>query len=152
VEFHGALSVQGNQIVNQYGQPFAVGGNSFFWSNTTWGAEPFYNEDVVNWLKSDWRSSIVRASMGVDESGGYLSDPTGNRDRVITLVDAAIDAGLYVLIDWHSHNAEPYEAEAIAFFEDMATLYGDIPNVIYEPYNEPLRPPGPIRSNRTRRP
>lgn len=138
VEFHGALSVQGNQIVNQYGQPFAVGGNSFFWSNTTWGAEPFYNAEVVDWLKNDWRSAIVRASMGVEADGGYLSDPVGNRNRVITLVDAAIDAGLYVLIDWHSHEAEPHEAEAIAFFEDMATLYGDVPNVIYEPYNEPL--------------
>ena len=138
IDQHGALSVSGNQIVDMHGSAFSVAGNSFFWSNTTWGAEPFYNAEVVNWLKEDWNSAIVRASMGVQENGGFLADPTGNRNRVITLVDAAIAEGLYVLIDWHSHEAETHEAEAIAFFQDMATRYGDSPNVIYEIYNEPL--------------
>ena len=44
-----------------------------------------------------------------------------------------------MIIDWHSHHAHDYEAEAIAFFEEMAQTYGEHPNVIYEIYNEPMQ-------------
>ncbi len=138
VDQYGALSVTGNQIVDQNGAPFSVAGNSFFWSNTGWGAEPYYNAQVVSWLKTDWNTAIMRAAMGVEDNGGYISDPTGNKNRVITLVDAAIAEGLYVLIDWHSHHAEDYQQQAISFFQEMATLYGSYDHVIYEIYNEPI--------------
>ena len=76
--------------------------------------------------------------MGVEESGGYLED-SSNKQKVKTVVDAAINKGLYVIIDWHTSHAEDYETQAIQFFEEMATLYGDYDNVIYEIYNEPLQ-------------
>ena len=138
VQRYGGLSVDGNQIVDEGGDAFSVAGNSFFWSNTGWGAEPFYNAQAVSWLKEDWQSNIVRAAMGVEDNGGYLTDPTGNRNRVITVVDAAIDEGLYAIIDWHSHHAEDYQSQAVSFFQDMARRYGDSDNVIYEIYNEPI--------------
>lgn len=137
VSNHGPLSVNGNQIVDQNGAALSLAGNSFFWSNTGWGAESFYNPQIINWLKTDWNSAIVRAAMGVEENGGYLTDPTGNKDRVKAVVDAAIAEGLYVLIDWHSHHAEDYQQESITFFQEMATLYGGYDHVIYEIYNEP---------------
>ena len=136
---HGALTVNGTYIEDQHGDVVCFAGNSLFWSNTNWGAEPFYNPSLVNWLKNDWNCSIVRASMGVGpESGGYFDDPIGNQERVETIVNAAIDEDIYVLIDWHSHDAHNQQNEAIAFFESMAELYGDYDNVIYEIYNEPL--------------
>ena len=138
VDVHGLLVVDGNKIVDKNNEPISLAGNSFFWSNDGWGGEKYYRSEVVEWLKKDWNTTIVRAAMGVEDPGGYLENKTANKDRVKIIVDAAIEQGLYVIIDWHSHHAEDYTDEAIIFFEEMATLYGEYDNVIYEIYNEPL--------------
>ena len=138
VKKNGGLKVIGNKIVNKNNEAVSFAGNSFFWSNNNWGGERFYKPSVVSWLKLDWESTIVRAAMGVDEPGGYLEDKLANKNRSKVIVDAAIKEGIYVIIDWHSHHAENYTEEAIEFFMEMAQLYGDYDNVIYEIYNEPL--------------
>jgi endoglucanase len=134
---NGALHTSGNKILNKNGQAASFSGVSYFWSNTGWGAERFYNGSVVNYFRSNWNAGIVRAAMGVEESGGYLSDAS-NKTRVKAVVDAAISAGMYVIIDWHTHHAENYQQDAINFFKEMAQTYGTKDNVIYEIYNEPL--------------
>jgi len=136
---YGALQVKGNQIQDQSGKPVSLAGNSLFWSNSGWGGERYYSANVVGWLKNNWNAGIVRVAMGVDEAGGYLENSAREKAKVKTVVDACIAAGLYVIIDWHSHSAEKHQAEAIAFFKEMATTYGSKPNVIYEIYNEPLQ-------------
>lgn len=93
------LSVSGNKILAG-GQPASFAGNSLFWSNNGWGGEKYYNADVVRWLKNDWGSTLVRAAMGVDEGGGYIQDPVGNKNKVKAVVDAAIANDMYVIIDW----------------------------------------------------
>ena len=47
-------------------------------------------------------------------------------------------SGIYVIIDYHAHTAHENRPQAQAFFADMARRYGNTPNVLYEPYNEPL--------------
>ena len=138
VEKNGALSVDGNRIVNKDSNPVSFSGGSLFWSNNGWGGEKYYKSSTVGWLATDWKATIVRAAMGVDANGGYITQPN-NKQKIKTVVEAAIAQGIYVIIDWHSHHAEDYEAEAIEFFEEMATLYGSHENVIYEIYNEPLQ-------------
>jgi endoglucanase len=137
VQTHGALRTEGSRLVDQHGKPVALAGPSFFWSNTGWGQEKFYNAAAVKTFATDWNASLVRAAMGVDAKGGYLQD-RANEARVEAVVDAAIANGVYVIIDWHSHHAERYADDAVAFFRKMATKYGHAPNVIYELYNEPL--------------
>jgi aryl-phospho-beta-D-glucosidase BglC (GH1 family) len=137
VEKNGALSVHAQQIVNRYEDPVSLAGNSLFWSNTGWEGAKYYTGNVVRWLYQDWHANIVRAVMGVDVNGGYLEDEK-NKERVKKVVETAIETGVYVIIDWHSHHAEKYESEAIRFFREMAALYGETDNVIYEIYNEPL--------------
>ena len=138
VQIHGLLQQNGNKIVDKNNEPVSFAGNSFFWSNDNWGGERYYKAEVVSWLKHDWKTTIVRAAMGVEDPGGYLDNKTANKNRVKTIVDAAIDKGIYVIIDWHSHHAEDNTNEAALFFEEMANLYGEYDNVIYEIYNEPL--------------
>ncbi len=137
------LSVSGNKVLIG-GQVGSIAGSSLFWSNTGWGGEKYYNAKTVAWIKSDWKANLVRASMGVEDSGGYINKTTkaisdaSNKTRVYTVVDAAIANDMYVIIDWHSHHAEDYKEQAIAFFQEVATKYKDSYNVIYEIYNEPL--------------
>ncbi|MBV9988393.1 MAG: glycoside hydrolase family 5 protein [Chitinophagaceae bacterium] len=131
---HGRLQVNGTQLIDQSGQPIALHGVSFGWHN--WWPR-FYTAGTVDWLYRDWNCSVVRAAMGVEPDKGYIKDPAGSTQLVRTVVDAAIKSGIYVIIDWHSHNINL--AEAKAFFREMATAYGKYPNVIYELFNEPDR-------------
>ncbi|WP_343729417.1 glycoside hydrolase family 5 protein [Duganella sp.] len=137
VQVHGALKVEDARVVDQHGKPVALAGPSFFWSNSGWRQERFYNAGAVKTFATEWNASLVRAAMGVDEGGGFLQDAS-NKARVEAVVDAAIANGVYVIIDWHSHHAERYPEQAAAFFSEMARKYGHAPNVIYEIYNEPV--------------
>ncbi|WP_010521995.1 cellulase family glycosylhydrolase [Aquimarina agarivorans] len=137
VEQHGRLRVINNRVVDKNNAALSLAGNSIFWSNFSEGAK-FYNAQTVNHIATDWKSDIIRAAMGVENPGGYISNPTREKNKVKAVVNAAINASIYVIIDWHSHNAEQYESQAVAFFSEMAELYGDNDHVIYEVYNEPI--------------
>jgi len=134
VEQHGQLRVEGNRIVDKAGVPVQLRGMSLFWSQ--W-VPKYYTANTLKWLRDDWKITVVRAAMAV-KPDGYEKNPEVERRKIITVVDAAIELGLYVIIDYHAHTAHENRAQAQAFFADMARRYGDKPNVLYEPYNEPL--------------
>jgi len=132
VKVHGQLRVDGTNLVDSKGKPVVLRGMSFGWHN--WWPR-FYNAGTVKWLHDDWKCSVVRAAMGVEPDKGYIKDSTGSIADVKAVVDAAIKEGIYVIIDWHSHNIKLNEAKT--FFGQMAAQYGKYPNVIYEIFNEP---------------
>ncbi len=129
---HGQLSVKGAQLLGANGEPIVLRGQAFGWDN--WWPQ-YYNADVVQTLRDDWCADVVRPAMGIEPSGAYLSNPAASKARITTVVDAAIAAGVYVIIDWHAHNL--HEKEAVEFFSEMAARYGKHPHVIYEIFNEP---------------
>lgn len=132
---HGRLVTAGNRIIDEHGDVVQLRGMSLFWSQWNEGSK-YYNREAVYWLQKDWSVSLVRVAMGV-EMGGFLKNPDVETARVKTVVDAAIEFGIYVIIDWHDHNAEQHIPEAKMFFSDMAALYGNTANVIFETFNEP---------------
>jgi len=132
VKKHGALKVEGTKLVGEDGKPVVLRGMSFGWHN--WWPR-FYNAGTVKWLHDDWKCTVVRAAMGVEPDQGYIKDPQGSTAKIKAVIDAAIKEGIYVIIDWHSHNINLNEAKI--FFAAMATAYGKQPNVIYELFNEP---------------
>jgi endoglucanase len=132
VKIFGHLQVKGTQLCDAKGNPVVLRGMSLGWHNF-WPR--FYNADAVDWLYKDWNCSVVRAAMGIELQGGYKQDSAGAVQKIKAVVDGAIHSGIYVIIDWHSHNINLHEAKA--FFAQMAKEYGNYPNVIYELFNEP---------------
>ncbi|MFN6944693.1 MAG: glycoside hydrolase family 5 protein [Cytophagaceae bacterium] len=135
VDKYGQLSIKGIHMIGEHGDTVQLRGMSLFWSQ--W-MDQYYNPEAVKWLRDDWKCTIVRAAMGV-EKGGYLDNPEEEVAKVVTVVDAAIDLGIYVIIDYHSHEAHTDPEAAVKFFSQMAKKYASVPNIIYEVYNEPLQ-------------
>jgi endoglucanase len=134
VENHGELTVNGIKLTNVRGETVVLKGVSYGWHN--WWPR-FYNKSTVEHFTNQWNCNVVRAAMGVDPDGGYIQDPEFALDCMTKVIDAAIENGIYVIIDWHSHTIKTNEA--IDFFEKMATKYKTYPNIIYEIFNEPER-------------
>ena len=132
VKMHGQLKVIGTQLTDTNNAPVVLNGMSFGWSCFH---PRFYTAGAVSTLAKDWNCSVVRAALGVEPENGYLKDSAKSMKLITTVVDAAIKEGIYVIIDWHSHNINLNEARA--FFKTMATKYHSHPNIIYELYNEP---------------
>ena len=142
VSNHGQLSVNKANIVDESGNKFQLIGMSTHglgWFPTA------VSKNSFKVLRDDWGCNVVRLAMYIEESWGgseslYLADPDTNYKLVTKGIDACIDLGMYVVVDWHILNpGDPttHTAEAKAFFKKIAQEYGDCPNIIYEVCNEP---------------
>jgi len=137
--------------------PVMLKGPSLFWSSGK--GSPFYNRQTLDYFVDYMEIGIVRAAMAIKYNGertgllsddcascyGYLSDlsirpnaKTGTKALIKNVIDAAIANDIYVIVDWHSHNANDEKSEAVAFFKEMAEEYLNTPNIIWEIYNEPV--------------
>jgi len=132
---NGALKVVGGKILNANNVEPRLRGVSLSWS--VWGGRKYYNTNVVNWLQSDFNINLLRASMAVQPDSGYLQNPVEQTEMITRTIDAAVDRGLYVLIDWHDHHANEHVEQSKLFFAKMARKYAGKPNIIYEIFNEP---------------
>lgn len=133
---HGALRVEGTQLVDESGAPVQLKGVSTMWLN--WEDRYSTNRAGLQWMRDNWGITVVRAAMGVEPENSYLSNPQGMTSMVRQIVENAIALGLYVIIDWHAHEAHQNTSQAQQFFRQMAEEFGHYPNVLYETYNEPL--------------
>lgn len=133
VKQHGRLHLKGTQLTDQHNNPIVLHGLSFGW-HSMW--PEFYNEKTVNWLKKDFKCTVVRAAMGIELGKmSYLKEPKFSKDKIEAVIKGAIKADIYVIIDWHSHNINLKEAKV--FFAEMSKKYAKNPNIIYEVFNEP---------------
>ncbi|MEU7781368.1 cellulase family glycosylhydrolase [Micromonospora parva] len=138
VERHGQLRVCGTTMCDKSGARVQLRGISSMWLN--WETAPYAeNLSALRWMRDNWNLQVIRAAMGVEPAGAYLSDPAKARAQVETIINNAVTAGVYVIVDWHAHEAQNNQSQAVAFFGDLARRYGNLPNVIWEPYNEPLQ-------------
>ncbi len=150
VSYYGALHTSGNKIVGaKNNQQAMLRGISLFWSDAT--GDPYYNSTVISWVVDNFKIDVFRYAMGVeyyDSNGGtsnkvdvstsYKANPTGQLSTIDRMVQAAIENDVYIIIDWHSHRAHLEKDLAKEFFKTVSEKYKDVPNVIYEIYNEPV--------------
>ncbi|MCQ4085270.1 cellulase family glycosylhydrolase [Saccharibacillus sp. JS10] len=135
VDKHGQLSIVKGQLTDQHGKPVQLKGMSSH--GIQWYGD-YVNKNSMKWLRDDWGMNVFRIAM-YTESGGYLSNPS-LKNKMKQAVDDAVDLGVYVIIDWHilsDGDPNTHKKEAKAFFKEMAQLYKNTPNVIYEIANEP---------------
>lgn len=144
ITVHGQLGVKDGKVVDQDGDALSIAGPSLFWHNEGWardgGLEPgeYYNATVVRHALQYWNAPIIRAAIGAETEGGYIENPDYAWRKLTAVADAAIENGMYCIVDWHTHHGEQHTDAAIAFFTRVATRYAGRPNIIYEIYNEPL--------------
>lgn len=126
---HGQLSLKGFDVVDKNGQPYVLRGMSFFWDMPGWGGEPFFNSGVVNTIAKDWGGNVVRTPIS-----------QLNESRAKSMIDYAASAGIYIIVDYHSHCAHKNASGAQTFFGNIASYVKqkNYNHVLYELYNEPL--------------
>lgn len=102
----------------------------------------YVSKESFETLRDDWNTNCVRLAMYTQESGGYCTD--GNKDELKALVkngvEYATELGMYVIIDRHilsDQDPNVHKEEAISFFQEMSSSFGDYTNVLYEICNEP---------------
>ncbi len=138
---HGALSVNGTQLVDTYGASYQLRGVSTH--GLSWFPQ-YANQAAFRTMRDEWGVNVVRLAMYTAEYGGYCVGDENNRNNLKQLVydsvDAATELGLYVIVDWHVLNdrdPNTYIDQAIAFFRETSERYASYGNVIYEICNEP---------------
>ena len=94
---YGQLQVQGIYLTNSSGIPIQLQGMSLYSSQSI---GQFWNQDVVDSLKNQWNSNVVRAAVGVDY-GGYVNNPESTYALAQAVIEGAINIGMYVIVDWH---------------------------------------------------
>lgn len=134
VALHGKLNVSGTNITDKNGDIFQLKGVSTH--GIAWFPQ-YVNQDAFEFMRDEWKINVVRLAMYSNPNDGYSREKW---NIVKNGVGYATNAGLYVIIDWHilnDNNPNTYKSEAIEFFKEMATIYKDNINVIYEICNEP---------------
>lgn len=132
-------------------------GWSLYWPNNS----SFYGHSYIDSLVGARNIELIRSAMGVVATwghGNYKTRPGFYSAQMDSVVQAAIENDIYVLIDFHSEGGYYYHlhpngtpkytfndnkvsfsaADAAEFFGVMAKRYGKYPHVIFEIYNEPV--------------
>lgn len=173
VDAYGWLQVKNGKLCDESGNPVQLRGMSSFWTNWEDGWK-YANKYAVQELVSAWDIDVYRLAIGVDPHDGS-NDPNkcgkripGNTGyayndlnktiaeiRIAEIVEQCVKSGIYVIIDWHVHDAlltrdydlvdgkndgaisEDLIKQSIAFFTKMAVKYKNTPNVMFEIWNEP---------------
>ncbi|MBO6075650.1 MAG: CIA30 family protein [Fibrobacter sp.] len=148
VSTYGELKANGGKLSGscpEYAnKAVQVKGMSLFWSSGNTYSTDFYSEKGINRLVDDMGVEVVRFALGAadekfNSSGrSYTTGGEGFQKALLkSVVNAAVDKDIYVIIDWHIESSDGFTSDAVKFFEYAAQEYGQYNNVIFEIWNEP---------------
>ena len=141
---HGALHVDGIYLKDSHNEKFQLRGASLHGLQWDVGYN-YISKESFKTLRDSFGVNAVRLPVYVTQ-GGYTEGAAASMDSYIEkAVQAANDLGMYVLIDWHVHDAyggtanpNTWRNNAISFFNKYASKYASYGNVLYEICNEPV--------------
>lgn len=134
---NGELKVKGTQLCNSNGEAIQLKGMSSH--GLGWFGD-YINKESIKYTRDEMGANVIRLAMYSDGSGSYMASPNTNKTKVYEGIDAAIELGIYVIVDWHvlsEKDPNKHKEEAKEFFKEVTSKYKDCPNIIYEICNEP---------------
>jgi hypothetical protein len=162
-----AVSVYGNHLVDAQGKTLQLRGINVAglesvaidnWSKDPWGGQT--GTPTPQWsTMASWGANSVRLPLNEASWLGYTCtnangttenpDPGGNYKATVTAaVNAATSQGFYVILDLHwtspgkfcpkTQDVMADADNAPAFWSSVAAAFKGYPNVLFEPFNEPI--------------
>jgi len=139
VSNNGNLHVSGTKLLNERNEEIRLVGAS--------GGLLVYDpiersQESIHSLKM-WGANLFRyfenANISWRQQDSYINARQKNIDDVKMVIDNAIANDMYIIITWSGVNEKGmlYSDYAVDFFTTIAQEYKDVPNVIYEIWNEP---------------
>ncbi len=148
IERWGQLKLVGNQLSSAKGDAIQLKG---------WSTQSIYSPDNQNCLGKDqfelmkhYGANIVRLSMPIDDEsngGSYMANKEASKERMKGYIDDAYNAGMYVMVDWHTLETNGKEGNPWNQREDARNFFSEISSyakskkynhVLYELCNEPV--------------
>lgn len=131
------LHVESYRIADEDGKTVQLTGMSSH--GLLWYPE-YANANAMQTLKAYGANAFRIAAYSDDAGGGYAQKKEETLQLVYMAVENAISMDMYVIVDWHvlrDGNPLTNLENALAFFEEFSSHYGDCPNILYEICNEP---------------
>lgn len=137
VEEHGQLSVEGLNLVDQYGEKLQLKGISSH--GILWYPDFTGYLSVAETKK--YGANVFRiAAYSDDQDGGYLQRPEETLRYVRSAIENVLANDMYAIVDWHvlkDENPLKNKEKAKEFFTQIAKQYQNEPGILYEICNEP---------------
>jgi endoglucanase len=103
--------------------------------------------DMATDNANGWYARVVRLPVypdSIDMQPGWNANPDAYfNNHLNPAIQECIARQIYCIIDWHyirDYNSSAVDTSTRNFWTFMAPKYRDVPNVIYELYNEPINP------------
>ena len=131
------LRVESCRIVDEAGNKVQLTGMS---SHGMLWYPQYANANAMQTLKSYGANTFRIALYTNDPDGGYVQKKEETKQLAYMAIENAISMDMYIIVDWHvlrDKNPLDNQGYALEFFREIASHYGDCPNIIYEICNEP---------------
>lgn len=103
--------------------------------------------DMATDSTNGWYARVVRLPVypdAIDMQPGWLANPDAYfNNHLNPAIQECIARQIYCIIDWHyikDYNSSAVDTATRNFWSYVAPKYKDVPNVIFELYNEPINP------------
>jgi len=148
VDVHGQLNVSGRYLRNEDNDTIILRGVGVERQSDVWGYTRFANLSYVTYGRDAMGIQCYRVTLPVEVDKTspyddfYFNDSLNRIADMQTFAHHCISAGVYVIINWHefvtgSSPGGSHLGSAIYYWQQMATEFDGIDNVIFEIYNEP---------------